>query len=436
MSRIIPMLLLLAPLAAHASAADPEPIPASPDPEVVLARLLDSDAILSAREGLRDRRDAAAELLVEVGGIVSPSGEELERARRVAREMEAIGLSQVRVDEAPNAVGIIPGRSGQAVVFVSTLDDLATVAEHQRAAGTPPVVRGDSVVGPGTNTSSVTVAMLEAARAYLASGVQPEHDLIFVAVAQEETGLRGMWALVDELGDRALAYVDILGDGRSISYGGLAIHWWRVVGEGPPGHSLGGGLPNVNLGLARAVDRILTRSADWQDPDERTILNISMLQSGAVFNHKPDEGWFSLDVRSLDQERVQFMEGEVERILEEVTAETGIPLRMEVEQQVPGGQIPGALESGLVRSSLAAARTLSLEPNLSPAGSANLNVALAQGIPAIGLGGGRGGERGTPAEWADIPAMMRSAEHVFLLTLLLPGVQGTTEPLVGAVRAR
>ncbi len=436
MFRAIPVLLLLASLAVHASAADPGPTLASPDPEVVLARLLDSDAILSAREGLRDRRDAAAALLVEVGGIVSPSGEELERARRVAREMEAMGLSQVRVDEAPNAVGVIPGRSGQAVVFVSTLDDLATVAEHQRAAGTPPVVRGDSVVGPGTNTSSVTVAMLEAARAYLASGVQPEHDLIFAAVAQEETGLRGMWTLVEELGDRALAYVDILGDGRSISYGGLAIHWWRVVGEGPPGHSLGGGLPNVNLGLARAVDRILTRSVDWQDPEERTILNISMLQSGAVFNHKPGEGWFSLDVRSLDQERVQFMEGEVERILDEVTAETGIPLRMEVEQQVPGGQIPGALESGLVRSSVAVARNLSLEPNLSPAGSANLNVALARGIPAIGLGGGRGGERGTPAEWADIPAMMRSAEHVFLLTLLLPGVQGTTEPLVGAVRPR
>jgi acetylornithine deacetylase/succinyl-diaminopimelate desuccinylase-like protein len=176
-------------------------------------------------EAIRLRGPAAAELLVEIGGIVSPSGEELERARRVAAEMEAMGLQDVRVDGSPNAVGVIPGRSGKAVVFISTLDDLATVAAHQRAAEGGPVVEDGRVVGPGTNTSSITVSMLEAARAYLEAGLEPEHDLIFAAVAQEETGLRGMRALVEELGDRALAYVDILGDGRSISYGGLAIHW-------------------------------------------------------------------------------------------------------------------------------------------------------------------------------------------------------------------
>jgi acetylornithine deacetylase/succinyl-diaminopimelate desuccinylase-like protein len=417
----------------------PAPFPLAPDtqaadPEVRLQEALGDARVRSAVEGLRARREGAAELLVEIGGIVSPSGEELERARRVAREMEALGLQEVRVDGAPNAVGVLPGRSGRAVVLISTLDDLATVAAHQRAAAAGPRVEGDRVVGPGTNTSSITVSMLEAARAWTESGLEPEHDLIFAAVAQEETGLRGMRALVEELGDRALAYVDILGDGRSISYGGLAIHWWRVVGEGPPGHSLGGGLPNVNLGLARAVDRILTRSEEWQDPEARTILNVAMLQSGAVFNHKPAEGWFSLDLRSLDLDRVREMEGEVETILSDVSRETGIALRLEEEQQMPGGQIPGALDSGLVRSSVAVARSMGLEPDLSPAGSSNLNVAVAEGIPAIGLGGSRGGARGEPGEWADIPAMMGAAEHVYLLSLLLAGVPGRVESTVAPGR--
>ena len=78
--------------------------------------------------------------------------------------------------------------------------------------------------------------------------------MIFAAVAREETGLVGMKNLYRDLGDRALAYVDVLGDGRRISYGAIVIHWWKVIGPGPPGHSLGGGLPNVNRGLARAMD--------------------------------------------------------------------------------------------------------------------------------------------------------------------------------------
>ena len=384
-------------------------------------RALESGPVQQGLERIQDRAGEGAALLAGIGGIISPSGQELERARRVAEEMRRIGLRDVRVDDQPNAVGVIPGRSGKALVFVSTLDDLATVAENQRAADGPPRVEGDRVVGPGTNTSSITVAMLRAAEAYVASGLEPEHDLVFAAVAQEETGLRGMRALFQEYRDRAVAFVDILGDGSSISYGALNIHWWRVEGEGPPGHSLGGGLPNVNQALGRAVDRILSWSGDLQDPEARTVVNVAILRSGEVFNHKPETGWFSLDLRSLDGEVVEGMETEVRRILEEVSAETGIELRMVPENITPGGQIPGFRDSEVVRSSVAAARALGLEPRLSNAGSSNMNVALGQGVAAIALGGSRGGERGFPGEWADVPAMVRSAQHVFLLAAGLGG---------------
>jgi acetylornithine deacetylase/succinyl-diaminopimelate desuccinylase-like protein len=85
--------------------------------------------------------------------------------------------------------------------------------------------------------------MLAAASAIVSAGLVPEHDLVFAAVAQEETGLVGMKKLYEELGARALGYVDVLGDGRRIAYGAIVIHWWKVVGEGPAGHTLGGGLP-------------------------------------------------------------------------------------------------------------------------------------------------------------------------------------------------
>ncbi len=386
------------------------------------AQVPDSVALPLAMPGVRQAlayidagRDRNAAFLAEIGAIISPSGQEGQRAEAVAGRMRAIGLQQVRVDDAPNAVGVLPGRSGRALVFISTLDDLATVAEHQRERGRPPHVVGDRVEGPGTNTSATTASMLAAAEALISAGVVPEHDLVFAAVAQEETGLVGMRRLYDEYRDRAVAWVDILGDGRSISYGAIGIHWWRVVAHGPGGHSLRGGLPNVNQGIARAVDRILALPHPERHADSRTVINIARIHSGAVFNHKPEEGWFSLDLRSLDAHVIADMETDVREVLRQVTEETGIGFEMEPFQLTPGGQIEGARESELVRLAVAAARWLGTEPRLGNAGSSNMNIAVGAGSLAIGLGGERGGGRGQPDEWADIPALQRSAKLVLLL---------------------
>lgn len=381
-----------------------------------LAAALADPRVVAAERQVDSQKDWTADLLVRLGGIVSPSGHEQLRAEAVAAAMREIGLQQVTADNAPNAVGLIPGRSGRAVVFVSTLDDLAPVADFQKAAGHGPRIESSRIVGPGTNTSSTTAAMLAAARALASAGVKPEHDLVFAAVAQEETGLVGMKKLYDAYKDRAVAFVDILGDGRSISYGAITIHWWKVVARGPAGHSLNGGVPNVNQAIGRAVDRILQLP---QRPQERTVINVAMLQSGAVFNHKPDSGWFSLDVRSLDAGTVSRIEKDVRQILDQVAKETTIALALEPVQLTPGGQIPGARESALVTTSEAIARHLGLTPVFNNAGSSNMNIPLAGGMPSIGIGGERGGARGEAGEFADLPAMIRTAKHVLLLAAMI-----------------
>ena len=185
-----------------------------------------------------------------------------------------------------------------------------------------------------------------------------------------------------------------------------------MVAHGPAGHSLNGGVPNVNQGIGRAVDRILQLP---QDPAAHTVINVAMLQSGAVYNHKPDTGWFSLDIRSLDGAKVAAIEGAVRGILDGVSKETTISFELEPDQLTPGGQIPGARDSALVTTSAAIARHLGLAPTFNNAGSSNMNVAIAGGTPAIGIGGERGGARGEAGEFADVPAMMRTATHVLLL---------------------
>ena len=404
LTRVAAVLGLLALLHSRDATAQ-RPLPqALADPQVARA--------LAAVDA---RRDQTARWLATIGGIVSPSGQERERAEAVAAEMRRIGLADVTLDATPNVVGRIRGRSGKALVFVSTLDDLATVAAHQRATTATPRIDGDRVVGPGTNTSTTTAALVAAAEALITSGLRPEHDLVFVAVAQEETGLVGMKALYEQWKDRALAFVDVLGDGHSVTYGAITIHWWKVVASGPGGHSLNGGVPNVNQGIGRAVDRILQLPQPEQYKADRVVVNVAMLQSGAVYNHKPDTGWFSLDVRSLNGARVEEVEAEVKKILAGVSAETTIRFDMQPFQITPGGQLPGLRDSALVTTAAAISTHLGYTAQLGNAGSANLNVPLGQGSVAIGIGGERGGRRGFPDEWGDIPQMMRTAQYLVLL---------------------
>jgi acetylornithine deacetylase/succinyl-diaminopimelate desuccinylase-like protein len=367
---------------------------------------------------LMQQDEQASKMLIEIGGIISPSGQEHERAEAVRKHMERIGLEQVRVDGAPNVMGVIPGQTDEILVFISTLDDLAGVAEHQKSSNAPPYRESDKVIGPGTNTSSITVSMLLAAEALKKSGIKPYYTLLFAGVAQEETGLQGMKSLFEKYSNSAVAFVDILGDGRSISYGALGIHWYKVIVNGPPGHSLGGGTPNTNQGIGRAIDRILSVSISEEMKEQRTIMNVGKIESGNVFNHKPEEGWFSLDIRSLDSETIIYLEKEVDSILQKVGQETGTSLRKEPFQITPGGQIPGFSEGELVTLTKSISTMMGLEPSMSNSGSSNMNVALGAGKPAIGLGGERGGRRGFEDEWADIGAMLRAAVQVMLIGAL------------------
>jgi acetylornithine deacetylase/succinyl-diaminopimelate desuccinylase-like protein len=231
--------------------------------------------------------------------------------------------------------------------------------------------------------------------------------------------MKGMRKLYADYRDNASGFVDILGDGRSITYGALGIHWWKVVADGPGGHTLNGGLPNVNQAIGRAVDRILSLPDPEQNKTRRTVINVAILQSGAVFNHKPETGWFSLDIRSMDNATILRIEDEVRGILAQVSKETTIGLKLEPVQETPGGQIPGARESQLVNTAEAISKHLGLNPVLGNAGSSNMNIPVGGGTLAVGIGGERGGQRGFADEWADIPAMMRSAKQVLLLGLAM-----------------
>lgn len=387
-----------------------------------LRPVIASAAVRAALDRVARAEPRAVATLMDLAAIISPSGHEHQRAAAVARRMREIGLAGVTVDSMANVWGAIPGTSGRALVFVTMLDDLPGIEALQRSGRHPPRREGHRIVGPATELQSAVAALLVGAEALVASGLRPRHDLVFAAVAREETGLLGMQALYAHFKDRTLGVVELLGDGREIQYGaGGSIAWWRVLAAGPEGHTTNRDLPNVNQAIARAVEAIFSLPHPARYRHRDTYVNIGVIQSGEQFNRKPAAGWFSLDVRSRDRAIVEAIQREIETILERVGTETGIGFRMEPDLQTWGSEIPGARDSFLTRAAVATARHLGFEPALTELGCCNMRVAIAGGTLAIGLHGARGGERGTDAEWADIPAMMTMARQVVLLAAAVGG---------------
>jgi acetylornithine deacetylase/succinyl-diaminopimelate desuccinylase-like protein len=380
--------------------------------------MIEGHGVFTGTSWINDSEDRAVDTLISLASIVSPSGSEHERARWLADRMRAIGLEDVSIDGTSNVVGRIRGRSGRALVFITTLDDLGTIAELQKK-GVRPRREGDRVVGPATEVQSVNAATLVAFEALVRSGITPELDIVFASVAQEETGLIGMKDLFDRWQQPTVGWVDVLGDGSQIVYGAGSIHWWKIVAHGQGGHTEESGPYTVNRGIARAVELILGLPQPGMHDD--TYINVAMIRSGEVYNHAPSSGWFSLDIRSMQPEVLADIEDGVGAVLDRVTAETAIRFDMEPVTAIDGGQVPGAGESRLVLLAIEVSRSLGIEPAVSPKGCCNMSVPVAHGQLAIGLHGERGGERATPDEWASIPAMMRTAKHVFLLATAVPG---------------
>jgi acetylornithine deacetylase/succinyl-diaminopimelate desuccinylase-like protein len=359
------------------------------------------------------RRDQTARFLAAIGGIVSPSGREGERAQAVAAEMRRIGLADVTLDATPNVVGRIRGRSGKALIFVSTLDDLATVAALQTSTHATLRIDGDRVVGPGANTSTTTAALIAAADALMRSGLRPEHDLVFAAVAQEETDSRGCRRSTRSGGSR-VAFCRHPRRRHSIAYGAITDSLVESGRQRHAGTLVERRRPNVNQGIGRAVDRIL----QLPQPERYAAIGARHQRgdapNGAVYNATNRTPRFR-STCGRSTARVEEVEAEVRKILAGVTAETTIAFTMEPTQMTPGGQIPGLRDSALVTTAAAISAHLGYAAQLGDAGSSNMNVALGQGTAAIGIGGNRGGQRGFADEWANIPQMMRTAKYLVLL---------------------
>lgn len=362
--------------------------------------------LAAARARLASRDDAIVCAQIAVAQIAAPTGEEHERAAWMAGRFRALGLADVHVDDAGNAIGRRPGRRD--LPPVSVCAHLDTV--FPRDAHLPVRREGNRLAGPSINDNSRGLAvMLALAEEIDGARIIPLRPVEFVATTGEEGAgnLRGAKHYFATRGRDAAAMIALDGAGdERIVHRALGSRRFRVTFAGAGGHSWASfGAPNAVHAAAATAARLAALALP---AEPRTTLSVCRIGGGISVNAIPEHAWLEVDLRSTDPGLLHRYEREIhlaaragcdEENARRASGSRPLDCALELIGDRPCGET--AAEHPLVQTAVEATRLIGRTPDLATA-STDANVPISQGIPAIAIGaGGRGGDAHTRSEWFD-----------------------------------
>jgi tripeptide aminopeptidase len=360
----------------------------------------------------------------ELVSVPAPPFGEGPRAEWLCERFRECGLTEVALDEAGNAIGILKGEPAENVVLISAHIDTVFPAD------TPiePVIQNSRLNAPGAcDNGAGVVALLALATALRNAGITPGCDIVFAGNTGEEGegDLRGIRNLYDQAdwAPRIAAHLVLDGAGHEVAVtDALGSLRYLVTLRGSGGHSwTDAGRPNPIVVLSRAIARLddLELSST-----PRTTFNVGLIEGGTSINSVPEHASARFDFRSTDPEQLIRLEVDLHRAVEDAVlaankTQRKHPLRFSIEKigSRPAGRLPH--ESHLYELLCATDRHLGIrtEPRIA---STDANIPLSRGIPAVSLGaGGEGGGIHTRAEWYDARGRELGLRRILLLLLAL-----------------
>ena len=370
---------------------------------------------------------------MQVAAIPAPPFGEATRAEWLADRFRELGLEDVHIDEAGNAVGTHRGVVGGGHVALSAHIDTVF------PANTPLNIRqqGTRLLGPGVSDNGAGITALLAIAAVLRT-CKLKHALpiLFIGnVGEEGEGdLRGMRHIFDasQYGDTIIASLILDGAGSdTIVAEALGSRRFEVIVRGPGGHSWSDfGTPNPIVVLARAI------YAFAQTPvpsSPKTTFNIGVIRGGTSVNSIPESASMRVDIRSTSMAEMERLEANlrfaIDAAIEETQANTRTnlakhPHKLDAEIIAIGNRPAGELDAN--------ARVLKIIRGVDAhigntsqvqRASTDANVPLSLGREAIAIGGGgTGGGAHTLQEWFDCNGRELGLKRILLSLLALTGV--------------
>jgi acetylornithine deacetylase/succinyl-diaminopimelate desuccinylase-like protein len=147
-----------------------------------------------------------------------------------------------------------------------------------------------------------------------------------------------------------------------------------------------------------------------------------MLGGSEVVNAKANDAWFTVDLRSTDNQVIADLDKKIASILQEEAKRANMTVKTEVISTSPAAVVPGNRESRLVKIAEAVHRAMGFDPPITNAGSNNSSAALLQGISSISTGAGPCSDSHALTENCEIEPLYLGIKKILLLELALAGV--------------
>ena len=387
---------------------------ASPADEV---KAVQEDArVKAAFEHIDKDRDEILREWIAITEINAPSKHEQERAKFLESLLRKHKLD-IRYDSAGNLIATRKGTAGKPVtVFDAHMDTVFQPGLKIKAT-----VRDGRVYAPGIGDDTRNIeALLATIRALDAAKIKTKGDLVFLFTTDEEAGMTGAKQYTKDNKGLVDYYVALDGGYEGFTYAGIGINWYRHHFIGPGGHTRSRTPPySASLPLARAISRIYELKVP-SNPSSN--LNIGMLGGSEVVNAKASDAWFTVDLRSTNNDVIADLEKQIAAILDEEAKRAGMTVKTDIISSSPAAVLPGNRESQLVKIAEAVHRAMGFNPPIGNAGSNNSSAALLQGISSISTGAGPCADSHALTENCEIEPLYKGTKKILLLAVALAGL--------------
>jgi len=402
---------------------------AAPTVQEEVVRLSLQPEVRAACEWLRTQEPRFTAWQMEMARIAAPPFGEGPRGEWLRDRFLELELQDVRIDEAGNVLGRLPGMGGRHVAVSAHIDTVFPT-------GTPLNVRqvGTRLYGPGVSDNGAGItAMLALGAAIRACKTPHSLPILFIGnVGEEGEGdLRGMRHIFSNQKDAIVYSVVLDGAGSdTIVAEALGSRRFEVIVRGPGGHSWSDfGAPNPIVVLGRAIQAF----AQTPVPSApKTTFNVGVIRGGTSVNSIPESASMRVDIRSTSMAEMERLEAALRLALDRATDEEirAAEKRLPGQRRAPGLNcevVPiGSRPAGELDSNARILRIIrAVDTHLGNAAqihraSTDANVPISLGHEAIAIGGGgTGGGAHTLQEWFDCGGRELGLKRILLTVVAL-----------------
>ena len=352
------------------------------------------------------------ERIREIAETPAPTFQEAKRTKLVEQAFSRAGLHDVHSLGRGSVLGFThSGQDGDTLLLAAHIDTVFPVETDLTTR-----IEGSTLFGPGTGDNAANVAaIITLAEMFNELDIHTGRNIAFCGTVREEGigNLGGIAEVTEALGETIGTVIAVDGHMTSVMHRSQAIRRYAVKVRGPGGHSWEHfRTPSAIHELAR----IITALTAIEVPDDpKTTFNVGTVWGGTSVNAIAQEANAEVDLRSLEKEKVEWLETELLTLVRE------LPVGAVTAGAELIGTRPAAMqdpESELVRTAVDTAGYLGNQVRLTAA-STDAALSLDRGIPSIAFGTYNGKGTHTLEEQVDLNSLIPGLKWLALTVLIV-----------------